>query len=241
MPPLYFMVKDRNEREWVVLQAYSIINEENEDEKREQFVFYNGLFTERDDYEKLRVWATETNFYGRWMPEHRGSIDYHWNEYPWADSYKQLVDDEDETFHEGGCEMKLAYESQLQEDYKGMKDEHHFLTTVYMPCRDMMELFGWHTAERGVIRDAQENIVAINRETPGEPLHALLVLRSKLDAYLEAKNKVLFWCLIGEKQLGNAPYANIERLTGAAAYRIGEEIDVMQPLRNEPPACQENV
>ena len=105
----------------------------------------------------------------------------------------------------------------------------------------MMELFGWHTAERGVIRDAQENIVAINREIPGEPLHALLVLRSKLDAYLEAKNKVLFWCLIGEKQLGNAPYANIERLTGAAAYRIGEEIDVMQPLRNEPPARQENV
>ena len=236
MPPLYFTVKDRNEREWVVLQAYSIIKEENEDEKREQFVFYNGLFTERDDYEKLRVWATETNFYGRWMPEHRGSIDYHWNEYPWADSYRQLVDDEDDTFYEGGCEMKLAYESQLQEDYKGMKDEHHFLTTVYMPCRDMMELFGWHTAERGVIRDAQENIVAINREIPGEPLHALLVLRSKLDAYLEAKNKVLFWCLIGEKQLGNAPYAHIERLTGAAAYRIGEEIDVMQPLRNEPPA-----
>lgn len=236
MPPLYFTVKDRNEREWVVLQAYSIIKEENEDEKREQFVFYNGLFTERDDYEKLRVWATETNFYGRWMPEHRGSIDYHWNEYPWADSYIQLVDDEDDTFYEGGCEMNLAYESQLQEDYKGMKDEHHFLTTVYMPCRDMMELFGWHTAERGVIRDAQENIVAINREIPGEPLHALLVLRSKLDAYLEAKNKVLFWCLIGEKQLGNAPYDHIERLTGAAAYRIGEEIDVMQPLRNEPPA-----
>ena len=236
MPPLYFTVKDRNEREWVVLHAYSIIKEENEDEKREQFVFYNGLFTERDDYEKLRVWATETNFYGRWMPEHRGSIDYHWNEYPWADSYKQLVDDDNETFHEGGCEMKLAYESQLQEDYKGMKDEHHFLTTVYMPCRDMMEMFGWHTAERGVIRDAQEDIVAINREIPGEPLHALLVLRSKLDAYLEAKNKVLFWCLIGEKQLGNAPYAHIERLTGAAAYREGEEIDVMQPLRNEPPA-----
>ena len=111
--------------------------------------------------------------------------------------------------------MKLAYESQLQEDYKGLKEECQFLTTVYMPCREMMEMFGWHTAERGVIRDAQRNIVAINREIPGEPLHALLVLRSKLDAYLEAKNKVLFWCLIGEKQLGNVPYAHIERLTAA--------------------------
>ena len=236
MPPLYFTVKDRNEREWVVLQAYSTIKEERDDEEREQFVFYNGMFAEKEDYAKLRAWATETNFYGRWMPEHQGAIDYHWNEYPWADSYIQLDEEDDETFNEGGCDMKLAYESQLQEDYKGMKDEHHFLTTVYMPCREMMEMFGWHTAERGVIRDAQGDIVAINREMPGEPLHALLVLRSKLDAYLEAKNKVLFWCLIGEKQLGKPPYAHIERLTGAAAYKVGEEIDVMQPLRNEPPA-----
>ena len=65
-------------------------------------------------------------------------------------------------------------------------------------------------------------------------MHALLVLRSKLDAYLEAKNKVLFWCLIGEKQLGNLPYVNIERLTGAAAYSTVVGIDVIQPLRNEP-------
>ena len=132
--------------------------------------------------------------------------------------------------------MKLAYESQLQEDYKGMKEEHHFLSTVYMPCKEMMDMFGWNTAERGIIRDAQGNIVAINREMPEEPLHALLVLRSKLDAYLEAKNKVLFWCLVGEKQYDNHPHTLIARLTGAAAYMTGEEIDEMQPLRNEPPA-----
>ncbi|MDO4186745.1 MAG: serine protease [Bacteroidales bacterium] len=234
MPPLYFTVKDRNEREWVVLQAYSTIKEIRDDEKREQFVFYNGMFAEKKDYEKLRAWAAKTNFYGRWMPEHSGAIDYHWNEYPWADSYIRLDEDDDETFNEGGCDMKLAYESQLQEDYKGMKDEHHFLSTVYMPCREMMEMFRWHTAERGIIRDAQRNIVAINREMPGEPLHALLVLRSKLDEYLEAKNKVLFWCLVGEKQYGDHPHALIARLTGAAAYRTGEEIDEMQPLRNEP-------
>ena len=236
MPPLYFTVKDRNEREWVVLQAYSTIKEEHDDEKREQFVFYNGMFAEKKDYGKLRAWAAETNFYGRGMPEHSGAIDYHWNEYPWADSYIRLDEEGGETFNEGGCDMKLAYESQLQEDYKGMKEEHHFLSTVYMPCKEMMDMFGWHTAERGIIRDAQGNIVAINREMPEEPLHALLVLRSKLDAYLEAKNKVLFWCLVGEKQYDNHPHTLIARLTGAAAYRAGEEIDEMQPLRNEPPA-----
>lgn len=236
MPPLYFSLKDHDGRDWIVLQAYSTIKEEKGDDKREQFVFYNGAFANKNDYEKLRAWASNTNFYGRWMPEHSGSIDYRWNEYPWADSYLHLENEDDEIFDVGGGEMKLAYEAQLQEDYKGIDEEYQFMSTAYMPCKEMMEMFGWHTAERGVIRDANGDIVAINRDIPGDPLHALLVLRSKLDAYLEAKNKVLFWCLIGEKQLGNPPYVNIERLTGAAVYSTVVGIDVIQPLRNEPKA-----
>ena len=236
MPQLYFRLQDHGGREWIVLQAYSTIKEENGDDKREQFVFYNGAFANKSDFEKLKNWASNKNFYGRWMPEHSGSIDYRWNEYPWADSYLQLGDEEDEIFNEGGGEMKLAYEAQLQEDYKGIDDDHRFMSTAYMPCRDMMEMFGWHTAERGVIRDAQGEIVAINRNIPGDPLNALLVLRSKLDEYLNTKDMVLFWSLVGEKQIDNAPYAHIERLTGAAAYKTYEGIDKIQPLRKEPPA-----
>lgn len=236
MPPLYFSLTDHEEKEWIVLQAYSTIKEEKGDGKREQFVLYNGVFANKNNFEKLRFWASNANFYGRWMPEHSGSIDYRWNEYPWADSYLQLGDEDDEIFDEGGGEMKLAYEAQLQENYKGIDDEYQFMSTAYMPCKEMMEMFGWHTAERGIIRDTHSNIVAINRNIPGDPLQALLVLRSKLDEYMEAKGLVLFWSLVGEKQYGNHPHALIARLTGAAAYRTGEKIDEMQPLRNEPPA-----
>jgi len=236
MPPLYFSLKDHDGREWIVLQAYSTIKEEKGDDKREQFVLYNGAFANKNNFEKLRTWASNANFYGRWMPENSGSVDYRWNEYPWADSYLQLGDEDDEIFDEGGGEMKLAYEAQLQEDYKGIDDECQFMSTAYMPCKEMMEIFGWHTAERGIIRDTHGKIVAINRNIPGDPLRALLVLRSKLDEYMEAKGLVLFWSLVGEKQYGNHPHTLIARLTGAAAYRAGEEIDEMQPLRNEPPA-----
>ncbi|MFC2325778.1 MAG: trypsin-like peptidase domain-containing protein [Prevotella histicola] len=236
MPPLYFSLKDHDGREWIVLQAYSTIKEEEGDDKREQFVLYNGAFANKNNFEKLRSWASNTNFYGRWMPEHSGSIDYRWNEYPWADSYLQLGGEDDDIFDEGGGEMKLAYEAQLQEDYKGIDDECQFMSTAYMPCKEMMEMFRWHTAERGIIRDVDGKIVAINRNIPDDPLRALLVLRSKLDEYMEAKGLVLFWSLVGEKQSGNHPHALIARLTGAAAYRAGEEIDEMQPLRNEPPA-----
>jgi hypothetical protein len=236
MPPLYFGLKDHNGRDWVVLQAYSTIKEENGDDKREQFVFYNGAFANKRDFEKLSAWASIANFYGRWMPEHSGSNDYRWNEYPWAESYLQLGDEDDEIFNEGGGEMRLAYEAQLQEDYKGINEEYQFMSTAYMPCKDMMKMFGWHTAERGIIRDAQGEIVAINRNIPSDPLDALLVLRSKLDEYMEAKGMVLFWSLVGQKLIGSHPNALIEFLTGAAAYKVGEEIDIIQPLRKEPPA-----
>lgn len=236
MPPLYFVVKDKDGIDWVLLQAYSTIKEIDNGEEREQFVFYNGSFAKKSGYDKLRKWAEDANFYGRWMPEHGGSIDYRWNEYPWADSYRSQFIEEDLTYNEGGGEMMLAYEAQLQEYFTGMKDEHHFLTTAYMPCREIMEMFNWHTAERGIIRDAEGGIVAINREIPDEPLHALLVRRDKLDAYLQARDFVLFWSLVGEKQFGGHPNALIERLTGAAAYLAGQGVDIMQPLRKEPPA-----
>ena len=236
MPPLYFSLKDHDGREWIVLQAYSTIKEEEGDDKREQFVLYNGAFANKNNFEKLRSWASNTNFYGRWMPEHSGSIDYRWNEYPWADSYLQLGGEDDDIFDAGGGEMKLAYEAQLQEDYKGIDDECQFMSTAYMPCKEMMEVLRWHTAERGIIRDVDGKIVAINRNIPDDPLRALLVLRNKLDEYMEDKGLVLFWSLVGEKQYGNHPHALIVRLTGAAAYRVGKEIDRIQPLRNEPPA-----
>lgn len=231
---LDFFVKDCEENVWVPLQAYCTIEEADGDNKREQFVFYNGFFVAEINYEELKKWATEKNFYGRWMPEKSGSIDYRWNEFPWADSCKQL-ENEDNTFQEGGVNMTLAYSAQLQEDYKGIPDEYHFQTTAYMPCGDMMEIMCWHTAERGVIRDDQGTIVAINRRIPGEHLHALLVRREQLNMYLKKKKLLLFWSLVGEKQYGiSIPNFSITRLTGAAAYIPGHDIDMIQPMRREP-------
>lgn len=235
LPPLYFRLKDKKGQEWMVLNAFSIIKESDGEGERNQFVFYNGMFAHRSDYKKLKEWASEMNFYGRWMPEHGGSIDFRWNEYPWADSYLVLGSEGDETFNENGFEMTLAYVAQLQEDYKGMDNEREFLTTVYMPCSDMMYSFNWHTAERGVIRDTDDNIVAINRDNPGEPINALLVRRDLLDNYLRKNKLVLLWALVGEKQftIGINDFRTT-RLTGAAIYVPGKDEMLVQPLRKEP-------
>lgn len=235
MPPLYGIVTDRNGEKWIPLQAYSTIREESGEEKREQFVYYNGFLVAKADYVKLREWAAETNFYGRWMPEHSGLIDYKWNEFPWADSYLQIKKDDNTVFNEGGGNMRLAYSAQLQEDFMGIPEDDHCLSTAYMPNADIMETMHWHTAERGIIRDVDGVITAINRNILDDPLHALLIRRDKLDKYLKEKDLVLFWSLIGEKQNGlHAPNFSITRLTGSMAYIPEQGIDVIQPLRNEP-------
>lgn len=236
MPTLYLSINDVNDDVWIPLHGYSTVKEENGEYERERFVFYNGILVKEEDYEALKIWAAKTNFYGRWMFEHQGSIDFKWNEYPWADSYLTIADEDEEPSNEGGIEMKLAYSAQLQEDYKGMPDYMQYSSTAYMPCRDMMAAMGWHTAERGVIKDRNNNVVAINRSMPGEPMRALVVRKELLDEYLKKKGLVLFWPLIGEKRYGkDITTSVIERLTGAASYSCSDGIIVMQPLRKEPP------
>ncbi len=235
MPPLYGIVTDREESDWIPLQAYSTIKERMGKETREQFVYYNGFFVDKNDYVKLKEWAAKANFYGRWMPEHSGSIDYKWNEFPWADSYQQIKEDENSIFNEGGCNMRLAYSAQLQEDFMGIPEDDQYLSTAYIPNADIMETMHWHTAERGIIRNEEGVIMAINRNILDDPLDALLIRREQLDKYLIEKDLLLFWSLIGEKQIRtDASKFSMTCLTGAMTYIPGLGVETIQPLQKEP-------
>ena len=117
----------------------------------------------------------------------------------------------------------------------GIPEDDQYLSTAYVPNADIMGTMHWHTAERGIIRNADGVITAINRNIPDDPLHALLIRRKQLDKYLTEKKLFLFWSLIGEKQAGTyATNFSITRLTGAMAYIPEHGIDIIQPLQNEP-------
>ncbi len=236
MPSLHFKIADYEEKEWILLHAYSTNRELDGEGRREQFVSYNSFFVAKKDYKKLIKWAKDNNFYGSSMPRDNGSIEYMWNEYPWADSYKQIESEDNIVFKKGGCDMTLTYSAQSQ-GFDGIPEEEQYLSTAYMPNKDMMETMNWHTAERGIICDEQDVIMGINRYLPNENefLRALLVRRDKLDEYLQKKNLFLFWSLIGHKQYtpDNRNFETIH-LTGAATYIPKKGVDMIQPLRNEP-------
>lgn len=233
--PLYPTCIDHDGNEWIVLHAYSTIEELDSDYIRERFAFYNGVFVDYSESASFKEWASTKNFYGRWMPEHSGSIDFLWNEYPWSDSYKVLASDDDELLNENGHNFKLAYSAQLQEDTSGMEDSSLFLSTAYMPCAELIEHMRLHTAERGIVRDINGRIIAINRCLSGDAIHALVIRKEVLDDYLRKNNKSLFLCVLGELQYrqGYSPL-DIERLTGAIMYTHDNGIEIIQPIRKEP-------
>lgn len=241
MPPFDPIQIDRDGGEWVVLQGYDTRKENDDVEKeqtRERFLYYNTCLVDLKNKTIFAEWAKTANFYGRWMPESTGSIDFLWNDYPWANTYTSSIYEDGYVDKKIPCDVELTYEAELQEDFRGIQSEENIASTVYAPCRDIMESLGLYTAERGIVRKSDNGeIVAINRLVLGESFHGLLIKRTFLNEYLKKQRKCLFYCLLGEKNLISAPHYQIlvrNDLTGAALYKENDVAEMIQPLRFEP-------
>lgn len=241
MPPFNPIQLDCDGSEWVVLQGYDTRKEKDDVEKeqtRERFLYYNTCLVDLKNKSIFAEWAKTANFYGRWMPESTGSIDFLWNDYPWANTYTSSIYEDGYVDEKIPCDVELTYEAELQEDFRGIQSEENIASTVYAPCRDIMDSLGLYTAERGIVRKSDNGeIVAINRLILGESFHGLLIKRTFLNEYLKKQRKCLFYCLLGEKNLISAPHYQIlvrNDLTGAALYKDNDVAEMIQPLRYEP-------
>lgn len=237
MPHINIIIKDKKGIEWVFLVGYQTYNAESEGEQRETFLFYNTCLVKKQDnnVEKFSDWAKSQNFCGRWMPERTGNYEFLWNEYPWSDTSKQFGEtDEIEIWNNNApCNIVLPYCAQLQEDYSGVEDEKCIDSTVYMPLRKMYELFGLRNAERGVIRNQDGEIVAINRNIPGDALHGLVIKRDLLNQFLDNEHFELFYCNLGEKQIQTDNELKIQQLTGCLLYTKNNEPLEIQKMTDE--------
>lgn len=241
MPPFDPIQVDCNGAEWVVLQGYDTRKENDDVEKeqiRERFLYYNTCLVNLKNKSIFAEWAKTANFYGRWMPESTGSIDFLWNDYPWANTYTSSIYEDGYVDEKIPCDVELTYEAELQEDFRGIQSEENIASTVYAPCRDITDSLGLYTAERGIVRKSDNGeIVAINRLILGESFHGLLIKRTFLNEYLKKQRKCLFYCLLGEKNLISAPHYKIlvrNDLTGAALYKENDVAEMIQSLRFEP-------
>ena len=230
-------VKDTDGSEWIVqtcYDGYKIDAEENT--VKDLFLFSNAAFVEYTDLEIFWRWAQTQNFYGRWMPERRnGSTDYVWNEYPWADTYKRTIRDVDDWENPGNkanFKINLSYEAQLQEEWIGLDETEMYLKEVSMPNHLVMEALNLYTAERGVVRDKNENAIVARNFSIGR-MNGLAMRKDYLDKYLSENNLALVFYSLGEKYVTQkGTYQSIGHrydLSGAYCYSNGkfDEIQAM--------------
>lgn len=231
------MVKDTDGSEWIVLTCYDGYRlDAEEGTVKDLFLFSNAAFIKYKELEIFWRWAAMQNFYGRWMPERRnGSIDYLWNEYPWAETYKRTLRDVDDWENpDKGATFKinLSYEAQLQEEWIGLDEAEMYLKEVSMPNHHVMEALNLYTAERGVIRAKSDNTIVARNFSIGK-MNGLVMRKEYLDQYLSDNNLALVFYSLGEKYIiQKGTYQSMGQrydLSGAYCYH-DNSFDEIQPM-----------
>ena len=230
-------VKDADGSEWIVLTCYDGYKMDAEENTvKDLFLFSNAAFIQNQDLETFKQWAQNQNFYGRWMPERRnGSIDYLWNEYPWADTYKRTLHDVDDWDFPGNnatFKINLSYEAQLQEEWIGLDETEMYLKEASMPNHLVMEALNLYTAERGIVRDKNDNSIVARNFSIGK-MNGLAMRKDYLDKYFSENNLALVFYSLGEKYITQkGTYQSIGHrydLSGAYCYHDGN-IEEIQPM-----------
>lgn len=236
MPVPRLKLTDYEGGEWIVLTCYDGHTTAGaNDTVKDLFLYSNAGFVKKEQLDAYKEWAKKQNFYGRWMPECRnGSIEYLWNEYPWAETYKRNQDEwEIEHIHEGeGFSLLLSYEAQLQKNWFGLDESKAWLHEVCMPNHHIMDHLRLYTAERGVVRACSNNeIVSVNIRI--DRLRGMVIRKEYLDKYLTDMGYSLVYYSLGEKLVRSKDsYHNLGNnydLSGVYSYEDGNIVEV-QPM-----------
>lgn len=193
-PTLNFILRDKDNAEWVVLDGYDSLNSMG-NEQYSMFVHYESFFANKGSKDKISEFVKEIPFSDPTFSV--GCIDFLWNEYPWADTYKSLNYFQAEEIN--GIKFWRTTISQLQEELGATESPQNSLIDN-SPNEDVMRVLKLHTAERGIIRDADGNIAAMNIQTLARRLNVFIIKRSYLNKYLDEVGKDLFNQITGNKE-----------------------------------------
>lgn len=235
MPAVNLILNDEFGEEWILMCGFDTENQAQRDRNRSQATFVNSAFVRAEDEARITEWAKDQNFYGRWMPEHLDNIDFRWNEYPWADSYRQSLETEpwERPYHcDCPADVMVSYMSQLQEDTRGFDSSKDFRALVFMPCEDMMSKLDLYNAERGVVRMVEDNNIACldYGMTGGKDRKGMMIRKSVLERYLEATGYTLFWFVLGEKTQSIGTESEMKDLSACWKLKAGQTIEELQKM-----------
>lgn len=222
LPSLHHIMKDNEGSDWAVLSAYDSQEVDSDGFRCDATVWYHGILIDSHNKDAFEKWCLPKNID---HDLHVGEdYEYQWNDYPWAESYKErghcqsLKEDIN-----APCDVWATQTSQLQEDFNGSNNDNEFRGSVDMPTEKIMSILKLHTAERGIIKDEDGNEVAFN-VCHSPRMRALVIKRDKLNQFLNESGMCLYYFNTSLKEVfGATQFYKSQKLK--AFYRYEETGD----------------
>jgi hypothetical protein len=237
-PKDIFQITDDNKRKWLMLEGYLNWQEKTPPEHkkyeipiRELWYIIKSYIVKKKDSLKFFSWAKKQDFMGRWMPESHDFYEVFLCEYPNSIAFKDLTSDANEWTKSGkGAEDLRTAVIVTDDSYLNeftLDCSHSGSVSVKLPCKWLVNKMNlYHKYLDGRFYN-NENLVTIDTSIFEENFpSALLIDKHEILEYLNRNDFVIFWTLLGEKQLIGGSHLRkdfVGRLEISGCYTLGNK------------------
>ena len=172
--------------------------------QKDFYYMFKAYLVKKSEFNKIKIWAKNKNFFGRWMPENRECIEVFDREYYWSDAFysscgsdlwEDLVEDSSIIGQVGIVNYHYFWEN--EQDFS--KES----TLSYLkPSRLLCNLLKIHPNEYDEKYSNQMGeIICIDPSVDGKGNSSLLVRKDEMLDTLDENGLDIFWTILGEKYI----------------------------------------
>lgn len=172
--------------------------------QKDFYYMFKAYLVKKSEFNKIKIWAKNKNFFGRWMPENRERFEVYDREYYWSETFysvygsdlwEDLVDESTIIGQVGITNYHYFWEN--EQDFS--KEN----TLSYLkPSKLLYDILKIHPSERDEKYSNQMGeIVCEDPSVDGKRNSSLLVRKDELLNALDENNLDIFWTILGEKNI----------------------------------------
>lgn len=193
LPSIHHAVKDKDGNDWIILKAFDTQTELVKNTQCCASVWYDTVLVANSNITEFKAWGQRDGNLRQYFYS-SGDYNYLWNDYPWSSNYRERQ--HYMNYKEEWClsfDVIKTYSTQLQEEFIGCYAPMEHLREAHSPNETIMQELALHNAERGIVRDEEGNIIAMNINSTSSRMPGLAIRKKELDEFLQ-KNDMTMFC-----------------------------------------------
>lgn len=239
-------VADKNNEEWLILEGYpewaesKKVGDEKWDKPHKRMWYQvRSYLIEEADYDKIKDWALNQDFMGRWMPESSSRYEVFSREYYWSPAYNYFNNKE----YYGGMELREVHDNITgqyigdailttndflwEEEFdKSKEDTISFLKPSKHIYENMKLVF---SKKEGEFIDEKGETICFAPSVHFDSKSYLLIKKEPFLKFLKESKLRILWTVLGEKNIiGGHSNRDVfyDRLEISGAYYLNESNEV---------------